>query len=456
MGRQAFRAVMDCAGNPRRAACLLAAALGPLAAAGAAAEELPERRSPTVVVVERVGPAVVNISTEQRVHNPFYGSPVDEFFRRFFERPPGRERWVQNSLGSGVIVDPAGYILTNEHVIVGASRIKVTRPDRTEYLAEVAGVDPRSDLAVLKVESREPLPAAPMGDSDSLMIGETVIAIGNPFGLSSTVTTGVVSALRRSVRAGDRVYTDFIQTDASINPGNSGGPLLNVRGELVGVNTAIHGEGQGIGFAIPVDRARRIVEDLIHYGEVRPAWLGVEVQEGEKGVAVRRVIEGSPGARAGLAAGDRIVGLAGREIENRFDLDTLLSRVRLGDRVPLEVERDGRRMRLDLVAQEFPLESAEKMAYEVLGIAVDPPPPAGKQRLPFQAEWGLVIARVRPLSPAARRGFEPGDVVLQINDTALRDVDSFRKAVARALGRESVLLLIQRGHFRYYVTMDLP
>ena len=346
------------------------------------------RRSPVVEVVERVGPAVVNISTEQRVENPFYGSGVTELFRQFFEPPAGRERWVQNSLGSGVIVDPAGYILTNEHVVVGASRIKVTRADRTEYLAEVKGIDPRSDLAVLKVESPAPLPAAPLGRSDDLMIGESVIAIGNPYGLSSTVTTGVVSALQRSVRTGDRVYTDFIQTDASINPGNSGGPLLNVRGEVVGVNTAVHSEGQGIGFAIPVDRARRIVEDLIHYGEVRSAWVGIETRQDERGLSVRRVFEGSAGKRAGIAAGDRIVSIAGEPIENHYELDTLLSRLRLGDKVALEVERGGRRIPMSLTAEEFPLESAEPLAYEVVGIQIGPIPELWKKRLPISRGKG--------------------------------------------------------------------
>ena len=433
----------------------LAVAVAWTAVLAAAPQSPPDRRSPVVEVVERAGPAVVNISTEQRVDNPFYGGSVEEFFRQFFERPPGRERWVQNSLGSGVIVDPAGYILTNEHVIVGASRIKVTRADRTEFLAEVKGVDPRSDLAVLKVDPPAPLPAVAMGRSDDLMIGESVVAIGNPFGLSNTVTTGVVSALRRSVRAGDRVYTDFIQTDASINPGNSGGPLLNVRGELVGVNTAIYGEGQGIGFAIPVDRARRIVEDLIHYGEVRPAWLGIEVQESERGLVVSNVLEGSPAARAGLAGKDRILALDGESIDSRFDLDTTLSRLRLGQKVKMRVERDGQARDLDLVAEEFPLESAEALAYQVLGIEVGPIPAAWKQRYPFLPERGVVIQKVRPQSRAAVRGFQPGDVVLQMNDMLLRDPESFRKAVARALGRQSVLFLIQREHFRYYVTMDL-
>jgi serine protease Do len=433
----------------------LAVAAAWTAALGAAPQSPPDRRSPVVEVVERVGPAVVNISTEQRVDNPFYGGSVEEFFRQFFERPPGRERWIQNSLGSGVIVDPAGYILTNEHVIVGASRIKVTRADRTEFLAEVKGVDPRSDLAVLKVDSTAPLPAVGMGRSDDLMIGESVIAIGNPFGLSNTVTTGVVSALRRSVRTGDRVYTDFIQTDASINPGNSGGPLLNIRGELVGVNTAIYSEGQGIGFAIPADRARRIVEDLIHYGEVHPAWLGVETQETERGLAVSEVMGGSPAARAGVVRKDRLLALDGESVGNRFDLDTALSRLRLGQKVKLRVERDGQALDLDLVAEEFPLASAETLAYQALGIEVGSIPAAWKQRYPFLPEWGVVIQKVRPQSRAALRGFQPGDVVLQMNDMPLRDPESFRKAVARALGRESVLLLIQREHFRYYVTMDL-
>jgi serine protease Do len=433
---------------------LAAVALAAAAAPAAPAAE-PERRSPIVAVVERVGPAVVNISTEQRLVNPFYGSPVDEFFRQFFERPPGRERWVQNSLGSGVVVDPAGYVLTNEHVIVGASRIKVRLAEGTELLAEVKGVDPRSDLAVLKVESPKPLPAAPLGRSDDLLIGETVIAIGNPFGLSSTVTTGVISALRRSVQTGDRVYTDFIQTDASINPGNSGGPLLNVRGELVGVNTAVHGEGQGIGFAIPVDRARRIVEDLIRYGEVRSAWIGVEVEEGEHGMSVRRVFENSAAARAGVQAGDVLRMLAGERIDNRFDMDTLVSRLRLGQTAALTVERGGQPLELRLALEEFPLDSAEPLAWDLIGIAAGPIPEASRQRLPFLPDFGVRIERVRPQSRAALRGFRTGDIILQVNDAPATDMSAFRRALARGLGRDSILLLIQRDHFRHYVTLEL-
>ncbi|MEE9230713.1 MAG: trypsin-like peptidase domain-containing protein [Acidobacteriota bacterium] len=408
------------------------------------------RRNPTVEVVERVGPAVVNISTEQRVKNPFYSSLFE-----LLEPPQRRDERTLNNLGSGVIVDPAGYILTNEHVIVGASYIKVTGADGTEYDAEVKGVDPRSDLAILKVESREPLPAVTMGRSSDLMIGEDVVAIGNPFGLSNTVTTGVISALRRSVRSGERLYTDFIQTDASINPGNSGGPLLNVRGELVGVNTAIYGEGHGIGFAIPVDRARRIVEDLIRYGEVRSTWIGIEVHETRIGLVVRQVYAGSPAAQAGLEPGDWIRTATAVPLRNRFELDTTLSQLRPGEKILLGVERDRQNLDLEVTVQEFPLQAAEQLAYDVMGIAVRPIPEDWRGQVPFKSEIGVLIDKVRPLSRAAQRGFRRGDVVIQMNGLPMRNVDAFRRAVARSLGRHSVLLLIQRGHFRHYVTMEL-
>ena len=421
-----------------------------LLAQDSAANRQTSRRSPTVEVVEQVGPAVVNISTEQRVENPFYSSLFE-----LLEPPQGRDQRIPNSLGSGVIVDPAGYILTNEHVIVGASYIKVTGSDGTEYDAEVKGVDPRSDLAILKVESREPLPAVAMGRSSDLMIGEDVVAIGNPFGLSNTVTTGVISALRRSVRSGERLYTDFIQTDASINPGNSGGPLLNIRGELVGVNTAIYGEGHGIGFAIPVDRARRIVEDLIRYGEVRSTWIGIEVHETRIGLVIRQVYSDSPAAQAGLQPGDWIRTVAATQLRNRFELDTALSQLRPGEKVILGVERDRENLDLEITVQEFPLQAAEQLAYNVMGIAVRPIPEAWRGQVPFKAEVGVLIDKVRPRSRAAQRGFRRGDVVIQMNGLPLRDVDAFRRAVARSLGRHSVLLLIQRGHFRHYVTMEL-
>ncbi|MEE9275532.1 MAG: trypsin-like peptidase domain-containing protein, partial [bacterium] len=276
-------------------ACLLAPLLAALLvqlpaapAQGAAAPRLrplKERRNPVVLAVESAAPAVVNISTSQvrRGTNPFsqQRNPLaEEFFRNFFgpplKKPPGR------SLGSGVIIRADGYILTNDHVVSGASEIRVHLAGNKIYPARIIGSDPTNDLAVIKIDADEALPHLPMGRSEDLMIGETVIAIGNPFGLQHTVTTGVVSALGRSLgkrEKGHRNPADFIQTDASINPGNSGGPLLNIYGELIGVNTAIFSKAQGIGFAIPINRARRIVGDLIHFGKVRKVWVGLVLQD---------------------------------------------------------------------------------------------------------------------------------------------------------------------------------
>jgi len=275
------------------------------------------RETPVVKAVRKASPAVVNISSAYEARsrpNPFsgFGNPFfDEFFKDFFD-PRFQRRQQQTSLGSGVIIDGSrGLILTNAHVVQRASTIKVVLQDEREFEARLIGADPDSDLAVLKIDSKEALPAIPMGDSDDLMIGETVIAIGNPFGFSHTVTTGVISALNRSVRSEDRVLQDFIQIDASINPGNSGGPLLNITGELIGINTAIYAKAQGIGFAIPIRKARRIVADLVQFGEVKQAWIGVLAQDidermaqylntpGRRGALVKAVEPDSPARSAG-------------------------------------------------------------------------------------------------------------------------------------------------------------
>ncbi|MBW2175211.1 MAG: trypsin-like peptidase domain-containing protein, partial [Deltaproteobacteria bacterium] len=233
------------------------------------------RENAVVKAVKNVSPAVVNISSEYEVvkrSNPFFDFGLDPFFDSFFKdffEPNYKRRYKRNSLGSGVIIDGTrGYILTNEHVIARSAKITVLLRDERELEAELVGAAPDFDLAVLRIQSKEPLPAIQMGNSDDLMIGETVIAIGNPFGFSNTVTTGVISALNRSIQAESRTYRDFIQTDASINPGNSGGPLLNINGDLIGINTAIYSKAQGIGFAIPINKAKRVVDDLIRYGEI--------------------------------------------------------------------------------------------------------------------------------------------------------------------------------------------
>ncbi|HET6372228.1 MAG TPA: trypsin-like peptidase domain-containing protein [Candidatus Polarisedimenticolia bacterium] len=443
------------------------------------------RRSPVVVVVEGASPSVVNISTEQKVENPFHPSVLDSFFKGLLEggdtgqQGTGGDHYVASNLGSGVIIDPRGYVLTNEHVLWRASRVHVVLSDRRKFEAEVVGVDPRSDLAVLKVEPTVGLPAITLGTSSDLLIGETVIAIGNPYGLSNTVTTGVVSALRRSIKAGDRVYSDFIQTDASINPGNSGGALLTIDGELVGINTAILGEGQGIGFAIPVDRARKVFEDLVRYGEVRIAWLGLEVKNlddrsyaalmgsrkdrtdggavsiAAPGVQVRRVYAGGPAEKAGLAAGDLVTAVGGEPVTSRTDYDTAISKFKAGDHIEIAYRKASSEKRTTVEAGEFPAALAESYLAEKVGIEVTEIPAGLRQRYPELLSEGVWVARVRSPSPASYYGLQRGDVLRGIYERPLKDLQSLRESVPRIVGRDAVLVKVLRGRYQYNVTIDL-
>src|SRR5215831_5151952 len=296
-------------------------------AAPAARGDRESRRTPVVAAVESAGPATVNITSTQVVvdqANPFMRG--DPFFDEFFSRFMNPRASTAQSLGTGVIINRDGFVLTNEHVLAGSTQIRVTLSDGRQFDAELVGGDPASDLAVVRVKSKDPLPTPKLGDSDDLMIGESVIAIGNPFGLNSTVTTGVLSATNRSIRGDGREYHGFLQTDASINPGNSGGPLLNMDGEVIGINTAILGNAQGIGFAIPINRARRIVNDLIAHGEVQATWFGIWLQEltpalrdamgsdQATGVLVSNVYEGTPAASAGMQRGDILTTLDGTPV----------------------------------------------------------------------------------------------------------------------------------------------
>jgi S1-C subfamily serine protease len=326
-------------------------------ATAAAPETEPLRRSKVVEAVERASPAVVNISTEQTVVQrpmPFPDPFFEEFFRDFFDARPRRS--TRTSLGSGVIVRADGTILTNEHVILRGGRIHVTLADGHEYDAKLVGRDPDSDLAVLRIDTGRQLPFIALGSSDDLMIGETVIAIGNPFGLSHTVTTGVVSAIKRSLRTGGRTYTDFVQTDASINPGNSGGPLLNILGELIGINTAIYGSAQGIGFAIPVDRVRRALGDLVSGRKTAApdanqlSWelLGLQVRDGGQALVVARVRPGSAAERVGIERGDVLLGLDGEALDSLDALGRRLDDARDHGGVVLSVGRGQRRYDIQL------------------------------------------------------------------------------------------------------------
>ena len=428
-----------------------------------------ERRTPVVIAVEKVSPAVVNINTEEVVRqraNPFSGLG-DDFFDQFFQDffPP--QDYKRQSLGSGVIINQKGYILTNEHVILRASTIKVTLSDNREFDAHLVGADSRSDLAIIKIDSDKPLPFAQMGASSDIMIGESVIAIGNPFGLSHTVTTGIVSAVNRNIKGEDgRIYSDFIQIDASINPGNSGGPLLNINGEVIGINSAIYQKAEGIGFAIPIDRAKRIVNDLIKYGEVHEAWLGIFVQElttqiaksfgysNTKGVIISKAFKGGPSERAGLKRGDIIISIGNKHIKTIDDYNDLIYGYGHNDKISITVFRDGEKITVNVTAQTIPEELYDEIALEWLGISVDEITNKAVKKYQLFTNSGVLISKVEKESPAGKIGIEAGDVLRQINQAKVETLKDFKKAVLSAKKGSSVLLLIQRGKYGYYVTVE--
>lgn len=456
-----------------RLAILLLLALpagGRLGQAAAREGDPSSRRTPVVEVVERLSPAVVNISTdiyESRPSNPFFGMHRDPFFDEFFERffgPQPEMRQHRRSLGSGVLVDGNGHILTNHHVILRASAIRVTLVSGEEYEGELVGSDPASDLAVVKISPEEEIEPARLGTSSDLMIGESVIAIGNPFGLSHTVTTGVISALNRSIQAGEQVFKDFIQTDASINPGNSGGPLLNIRGEVIGVNTAIYSEAQGIGFAIPADRVRRIMDDLIAFGEVQLGWLGIEVQaldeklakymgyEGTQGVLVTEVYPGSPAEAAGIQAQDVLVEADQTPLTSPEAFYDLLRRTTVNDEVEFRIFRKGKYRQRKVKSAALPEEMADNFCQRSLGIRVGDLTNPAMIRAGVR---GVEVTEVLQGSQAERVGLRPGDVLLKINDRGVPDVQAFLKEFSKLTCRTHVTLQVLRGRFVYYVTLNL-
>jgi S1-C subfamily serine protease len=418
---------------------LLAAA--PLAAQSSQAA----RRTPVVTVAEKVSPAVVNVSAESVVRD------VDPFFGSFFG--PSERR--TQSLGSGLIVDANGIVVTNAHVIEGASRIVVTTLDGRELDADLLGSDRDADLAVLKLKARG-LPAVPLGRSTDLMIGETVIAIGNPFGLSHTVTSGVLSALGRTVPSdrGERVFTDFLQTDASINPGNSGGPLVNILGEVVGINTAIIQGASGIGFAIPADRARRVVDDLLRYGELRALWTGARLltvdaelaQRSElpvrRGAMVFKIYPDSPAVAAGLHEKDVIVAVNGHPVTAQEDVATAIYTAPAGTALELDVRRGDKTVKMSLKAVTPPQGLGRELLERNVGLRVE------------EANGSLVIRRVADGSLAERKGLRPGDLILGANGQEIKKLDDLGREVLRGLDRGGLLLAVQRGRFVY--NLDFP
>jgi serine protease Do len=426
-------------------------------------------------VAEKVTPSVVNISTTTvvtRATTPFENDP---FFEDYFGgRDRGRERYGR-SLGSGVIVSSRGYILTNNHVIANARDIKVSLSDGRDVTATVVGADPKSDLAVLKVKGQVGnLKPLPFGDSDKLRLGDVVIAVGDPFGVGQTVTMGIVSAKGRA-NMGIVDYEDFIQTDAAINPGNSGGALINLRGELVGINTAIlsrTGGYQGIGFAIPVGMAKPIMDSLISKGKVTRGWLGVSIQDltkeladtlgltAERGVLIAGVVEGGPAARGGVQRGDVVVRINNRTVEKTGHLRNAVAAAPIGKPAQVEVVRSGKHVTLSVVLSEAPKDTEasiepdgrdEEGSGVKLGLRVVPLDNASRRKfdIPRDVTHGVVVTGVTRGSMAEGVGLRQGDVILQVNRTAVRSARQLDDAYRAA--RSKVALLVYRDGSTVYV-----
>ncbi|MGC2424716.1 MAG: DegQ family serine endoprotease [Nitrospirota bacterium] len=418
-------------------------------------------------VASQVTPTVVNISTTKTVKpdeqlNPFFEDP---FFRKFFGQPDQQQReFKERSLGSGVIVSSDGYIITNNHVIEGASEIKVVLPDKREFKAKLVGADSRSDLAVIKIDDKD-LPAVTWGNSDKLRPGEMVMAVGSPFGLTQSVTMGIISAVGRA-NIGIEDYEDFIQTDAAINPGNSGGALVNMRGELVGINTAIFsrtGGYQGIGFAVPSSMAKQVMESLIRTGKVVRGWLGVSVQDvtpelarqfgvpvGE-GALVGEVVKGSPAEKAGFRQGDVIVEYNGNKVEDSGHLRNLAASSAVGSKIKVEIIRDKKKESLTVTVGELPKEAvagkAEPTVTETAlsGVTVQDLTPDLIGRLGLDpSTTGVVVDMVDPGSVADESGLQRGDVITEINRKPVRNVKEYNAEVGKLKKGAAVLLLINR------------
>ncbi len=437
--------------------------------------------NPFVAIAKKVSPAVVNINTSRNVRqpgqrfrgfqgrNPFNDFFGDDFFDRFFGDIP-EHNFQQKSLGSGFIIDREGYILTNNHVVEKADDIKITLTSGKNYQAEVIGKDPSTDLALIKIKDNGDLPMAALGDSDKLEVGEWVMAIGNPFGLEHTVTVGVVSAKGRTIGAGP--YDDFIQTDASINPGNSGGPLINVRGEVIGINSAIIASGQGIGFAIPINLARDIVQQLKDKGSVTRGWMGVQIQrltpelaksfglEEAKGALVGGVVPDDPADKAGIKRGDVIVAFDGKKVESERDLVAMVGKTPVNKEVDVKAIRGGKekdfKVKVTKKAEQTQEAAASKEgAEDKLGLTVQDLTEDMAKKLGMESAEGVLVTAVTGGSPAEEGGLRRGDVILEANRKAVKSVNDFRGTVAKMEADQLILFLVQRQGGTQYLTVKI-
>jgi serine protease Do len=430
-------------------------------------------------LADKVKGSVVNIATTQEVEGnplmPFLGpgSPFGDFFGRNF--PKGyfgnrsHPKMKTHALGSGFVIGKEGLIITNNHVVEKATEIKIKLQNGKEYDAKLVGRDPKTDLALVRVAPDKDFPRPEvLGDSDAMRVGDWVMAVGNPFGLGHTVTTGIISAKSRILGAGP--YDDFLQTDAAINPGNSGGPLFNMKGEVIGINTAIIAQGQGIGFAIPVNMAKELLPQLKE-GKVVRGWIGVMIQDitpelaesfklkSDKGVLISDVVKGSPAEKAGLLRGDVILGFDGKEIENAHKLSQLAATTAPNTEVKIDLLRNGQQKTIVLTVGTMPAAEGEQNMVSPeekndWGMMVQELTPQLARQLGLKTgTTGVVISDIQEGSPAANAGLRPGDLITEVNRTAVKNLDDFRQALRKVKKGDNLLLLIKRSAGSLYIVL---
>jgi len=430
--------------------------------------------APLADLAEQLSPSVVNIKvTKVEKMGGLPGQGMPEWFERFFggQMPNMPQERRQQGAGSGFIISQDGLIVTNNHVVEGATEVTVTLADKAEYAGKVIGRDPKTDLALLRVTPKGSLPVVPLGDSDALRVGETVVAIGNPFGLNNTVTAGIVSAKGRVIGAGP--YDDFIQTDASINPGNSGGPLFNLHGEVVGINTAIVPNGQGIGFAVPVNMLKSLLPELESKGEVTRGYLGVQIQpitpelatglqlKDTKGALVAEVTKGSPAEAAGVKRGDVIVAFAGKDVVEMHNLPAMVAATPVGTEVPVMVLREGNARTLTVKIAAMPGERTaaetpgpEQSARGTWGLGLRDLDARTASRLGLTPGEGVLVTAVQPGGPAERAGLRPGDVLLEVNRTKVSSVKEVQAEAEKDPAAPSLLVLVRRGGNTLFAALE--